>query len=251
MSVNMTRFTFEKLKIYLDLDEHAKAIEALAEITQLKNFETKIEYSDIENIVLLKTHYTKKQREEQLKYINLLLKSENYNRHKFKHIIDEYAVMIQSEFYEEIESFIDSVNKIVQNLDEKHYMLLIHLTKVLASLYTLLYQNFSYNKSKYLELAYMNLQKGIKLCLKHLDTCNVIRLKFFYSLCKFNAYEMKDGYRTYLMAGRLINEAKEYYKNGQEEPPENSKVLDKIFDLQQTLVNEYEVSSETFYNNRK
>ena len=112
-----TRFTFEKFKIYIELEEFAKAIEILAEITQLKDFSTEITNSDVDQIVLLKSYYTKKQRDEQLRYINLQLKSENYSRHKFRYLIDDYAVLIQSEFYEEIESFIESVNKIIQKLN--------------------------------------------------------------------------------------------------------------------------------------
>lgn len=188
-----TRFTFEKFKIYIELEEFAKAIEILAEITQLKDFSTEITNSDVDQIVLLKSYYTKKQRDEQLRYINLQLKSENYSRHKFRYLIDDYAVLIQSEFYEEIESFIESVNKIIQKLNPIEYIKIILLTKVLASLYYLLYANFNYNKSKYLELAYTNYQIGIKLCIKHLRIDNVIRLKFFYSLCKFNSYEMKTA----------------------------------------------------------
>ena len=58
-------------------------------------------------------------------------------------------MLIQSEFYEDIESFIESVNKIIQKLDQKEYIkinknsssnldkcnLIIRITKIVLQIY--------------------------------------------------------------------------------------------------------------------
>jgi hypothetical protein len=199
MEINKNSYKF---KICISLEEYTRALYFFESFIQLID-ELSIEYVDL--IRRLKKGLLKNYR----KYLTNLKKvkeEENFrtNKYALKTVYEEYSVGLKSEAINIIESFINCVNNLINKTKESR--IIAFLSIIRAKLFTFLLDFNVEDNKNYLQLAYGNYKKAVEICIKNLNKKDILRMKIFYSYCKFLLGPMKDKYRSVLFSINLIDE---------------------------------------------
>jgi hypothetical protein len=187
-----------RFKICTTTEEYIRALDSLEKISE--NI-TEVSFNDIELINRLKKGLTRQYK----RYIQRVKNQELKDSAKgqFKQVLDNFTESIYKEGIAVFERFIKCINLLFyKTKDEK---ILAVLYSIRAALFSFMVQHSS-DKSKYLELALTNYKKAVDICMKYLNSLDVIRLRVFHGYIKFIFTQVRDKYRSILFCINVLEE---------------------------------------------
>lgn len=184
-----------KFKICVTTEDYNRALKFLESIS---TFIEELYLEDIELIKRLKKGITRQYR----KYFTHLKK--NTETKILKSVNESYYNKVVTEGQNIMERFVLCLNSL--SLKVRDQRLLPVMYKLQASLFNCMQEFCEDNRSKFIETAYHNYLKCVEFSLQYLDKFDIIRLKIFYSYCKFLFFGAQDKYRAMLICINIINE---------------------------------------------
>jgi hypothetical protein len=190
-----------KFRLCTTLEEYTRALTYLDKIS---SYIEELLIEDVELIKRLKKGLLKQYR-KYMTNIRQQYDESSFKGQKFiyKTVIDTYSKNLTQETISVIENFVNIINNLFPHIkDERLAVAMYHIR---ASLFVFLYE-FSDEKSKYLELAFANYKKAVDISIKYLNNYDIIRIRLFYSYCKFMQKYLKDDYRSVLFCINVLDD---------------------------------------------
>jgi hypothetical protein len=199
--MEISNFSY-KFKICVTIEEYVRAINYLESIS---TYIEELSYEDVELFKRLKKGLLKNY-SKQLLSLRKIKQEEGYksNRTLYRQVMEGFSSNLYADGITQVERFLSCLDNLFSKIkDEKLFALMY---KIKASLFAFLYEFSNVDKNKHLEHAYLNYKAAIDICMKRLLKLDIIRIKIFYSYCKFSFKYLNDKYRSILFSINVINE---------------------------------------------
>jgi hypothetical protein len=226
-----------KFKICTTIEEYGRALDSLEKISEDI---TEVSYNDIELINRLKKGLTRQYK----RYIQRIKNPDLRESAKgqYKQVLDNFTDLIFKEGINTFERFVKCINLLFYKTQNEKILAVLYSLR--AALFSFMVQH-SADKSKYLELALSNFKKAVDICMKYLDSLDVIRLRVFHAYIKFIFNHVNDKYRSILFCINVMEEISQAKENRMDECGD---VLtsDEFLRMEQKFRNFYEKNIEEY-----
>ena len=229
-STNLQNISFQ-FQICVGLDETEQAVLYLEQIV---NFIEEYSLDELEMVNRL----TKRIVHQKKKQLNTLITINeppigvSTTQTNSKEVLTNYTTYLHNEAITLVIRLLSCINISLSKLTEHRSRALCY--KLLGKIHSFLYLYDDNDKSSNLQMALKYYQTAIKLCIKHLDITDQVRMKTYLSYCRFAIVSLKDYYRAMLFC---INAKKEIEK--EIEGKENvEKVVFVMLDKYEKFIND-------------